>query len=569
VPLRLVLWLVVPCLAGGALGVSFAGRPVHAPAPVAAAPQMKTIQRTGVAPRRVYRNANARPGLVALDRSSLASSPLLGATTASVTSRAARRGDVVAFTPGDRAFAEASAPAPAPAPAPGPIETTPFTTTDGGTAAATPTPTTATVSSTPITISDVHTVSLTPFSATIGWRTSEPVESRIAYGPVTPTLWTADGPADVDHVAEVSGVPASSSWNLWVTAKATDGRTATAPYMLTTPPLTGNATASTQGGAFRIDGQPYFPTIVWNACPFALPKLMSLGIDLFMANACGNATDQLPVLGGRGFAVSNAREAPEPGAVGTYLPDEWDTFLPGNLTADAAHTLVPSRGAPGPRFLTLTNHFYSKAAPLPQGRGMYPALVGIADVIGFDLYPLQNWCRYDSFGDVFESQRELVTLAQGKPTFQWIEARRMDCHDPTLDPSADTVRAETWLAIAGGAHAIAYFPNDWSAAVDGEIARSKGEIQSLVPALLEPALPASANNSQVKVSARVHNGALYVIAVNASRSAQAATFSVPLLGDRGLVSLTGDRATVAAGGAFSDTFTPLEVRVYVSPPTTG
>jgi hypothetical protein len=558
VPLRLVLWLVVPCLAGGALGVSFAARPVHAPAPVAAAPQMRTIERTAVPPRRVYRNAKARPGLVALDRSGLVSSSLLGASTASVSSRAAAPGDVVAFTPGERAFAEASAPA---------TETTPFTTTDGGaTATPTATPTTPTISSTPITISDVHTVSLTPFSATIAWRTSEPVESRIAYGPVTPTLWTADGPADVDHVAEVSGLPASSSWNVWVTAKATDGRTATAPYMLTMPPLTGSVTASTQGGAFRINAQPYFPTIVWNACPDALPKLMSLGIDLFMANACGSATDQLPVLGDRGFAVSNAREAPETGAVGAYLPDEWDTFLPGSLTAEAARQLVPSRGAPGPRFLTLTNHFYSRAAPLPQGRGMYPALVDVADVIGFDLYPLQNWCRYDSFGDVFESQRELVTLAQGKPTFQWIEARRMDCHDPTLDPSADTVRAETWLAIAGGAHAIGYFPNDWSAAVDGEIARSKREIQSLVPALLEPALPASANNTQVKVSARVHSGALYVIAVNASRSAQAATFSVPLLGDRGLVSLAGDRATVAAGGAFSDTFAPLEVRVYVSPP---
>jgi hypothetical protein len=558
VPLRLVLWLVVPCLAGGALGVSFAGRPVHAPAPVAA-PRMQIVSRTALPPRRVYRDAKLHPGLVALDRSSLASSPLLGGTAGSTSARAAGQSDVVAFTPENRAFAEASTP--------GPTETTPFTSNDSGSGTGTAPAPTTTVSSTPISISDVHTVSLTPFSATIAWRTSEPVASRIAYGPGTPTLWTADGSAALEHVAEVSGLTASSSWNLWVTARADDGRTATEPFMLTTPPLTGSIAASTQGGAFRINGQPYFPTIVWNACPYALPKLMSLGIDLFMANGCGNATDQVPVLGNRGFAVSNAREAPEAGAVGTYLPDEWDTFLPGNLTVDAARRLAPPKGAPGPRFLTLTNHFYSRAEPLPQGRGMYPALIDIADVIGFDLYPLQNWCRWESFGDVFESQRELVTLAQGKPTFQWIEARRMDCHDPTLDPSPDTVRAETWLAIAGGAHAIGYFPNDWSAEVDSEISRSKHEIQSLVPALLEPALSASANNAQVKVSARVHNGALYVIAVNASRSPQSATFNVPLLGGRGLVSLAGDRATVAAGGAFSDTFAPLEARVYISAPT--
>jgi hypothetical protein len=560
VPLRLVLWLLVPCLAGGALGVSFAGRPVHAPAPVAAAPQMQVIRQTAVPPRRIYRNAKQHPGLVPLDRSSLASSPLLGGTSAPTAASTPRQSDVVAFTPGDLAFAEAAAP--------GPTETTPFTTNDTGTGTSSePTPT-VTVSSTPITISDVHTVALTPFSATIAWRTSEPVDSRIAYGPGTPTLWTAGGQAEVEHAAEVSGLAASTSWNLWVTARADDGRTATEPFMLTTPALTGSVAASTQGGAFQINAQPYFPTIVWNACPDQLPKLLSLGIDLFMANACGTAKEQVPLLGARGFAVSSARDDAEPGAVATYLPDEWDTFLPGSLTVEQARKLIPPNGAPGPRLLTLTNHFYSRAEPLPQGRGMYPGLIDVADMIGFDLYPLQNWCRYESFGDVFESQRELVSLARGKPTFQWIEVRPFDCRQyPELDPSPETVRAETWLAIAGGAHAMAYFPNFWDASVDGEIVRSKREIQSLLPALLEPALAVTANNDQVKVSARVHNGALYVIAVNASRSPQSATFDVPLLADRGLVSLAGDRATVAAGGAFSDTFAPLEVRVYISPPS--
>jgi hypothetical protein len=520
---------------------------------------MQVVHRTALPPARVYRDTHLRPGLVALPASTAAPSKLLGTAAATAAAPTAGQSDVMAFTPGDREFAESASP--------GPTETTPFTTSTPGTSTE-PTPTT-TISTTPITISDVHTVSLTPFSATIAWRTSEPVSSRIAYGPTTPTLWTADGPDELEHVAEVSGLTSTSSWNVWVTARADDGRTATEPYMLTTPPLTGHAAASTQNGALQINGQAYFPTIVWDACPYALPKLMSLGIDLFMANACGNASEQAPVITGRGFALSNARKAPEAGAVGTYLPDEWDTFLPGNLTVDAAHKLAPPNGAPGPRFLTLTNHFYSRAEPLPQGRAMYPALIEIADVVGFDLYPLQNWCRWESFGDVFESQRELVTLARGRPTFQWIEARHMDCHDPKLDPSPDTVRAETWLAIAGGAHAIGYFPNNWDAEVDSEIARSKREIQSLVPALLEPAIAAQASNPQVKVSARIHNGALYVIAVNSSRTPATASFNVPLLADRGLVSLAGDRATIAAAGAFSDTFAPLEVRVYIAPPATS
>jgi hypothetical protein len=564
VPLRLVLWLVVPCLVGGALGVSFASRPAPAPAPVAApAPRMQVVKRTALPPRRVYRDAHLKPGLVALPVMASTPSPLLsgdgGSTTAPSTAQPVET-DVMAFTP-DRALSDSPSPS-------GPISTGTVASTAPAGAGDGQAPTTTTaVSTTPITISGVHTLSLGPTSATIAWRTSEPVSSRIAYGQSTPTLWTDGGQATVDHVAEVSGLNASSSWNVWVTARADDGRTANLPYMLTTPPAPATARASTANGAIEINGQPYFPTIVWNACPYELPKLTSLGVDLFMANACGDATDQASALGGRGFALSNAKAAPESGAVGTYLPDEWDTFLPSSLSVDAARRMVPPNGAPGPRFLTLTNHFYSKAEPLPQGRGMYPALVDIADVLGFDLYPLQNWCRYDSFGDVFESQRELVTLARGKPTFQWIEVRHMDCKDPKLDPSADTVRAETWLAVAGGAHAIGYFPNNWDPSIDGEIARSKNELRLLAPALLEPALAATASNPQVKVSARVHNGALYVIAVNASRNPASTTFNVPQLGNRGLVSLAGDRATVAASGSFSDVFNPLEVRVYISAPT--
>ena len=53
----------------------------------------------------------------------------------------------------------------------------------------------------------------------------------------------------------------------------------------------------------------------------------------------------------------------------------------------------------------------------------------------------------------FDAQAELVALAKGKPTFQWIEAGPMGvCFG--LDPSPPIVRAETWLAVAGGARTV-------------------------------------------------------------------------------------------------------------------
>ena len=418
-------------------------------------------------------------------------------------------------------------------------------------------------------IENVHTISLTPFSATIAWRTNVPATSRIAYGLDAPVLWTAPNIAATEHQATLTGLTFSSSYKVAVTA-ANDGSPGRVEeYVLTTPALSGAVQLTTANGVILLNGQPSFPKLVWGQCPDAVAANLAVGIDLFMGNGCGTGADLAKWVSGRAFVLADAQApaAARAGTVGTHLPDEWDTHLPGDLTTADALRLVPEIPGTGPRFLTLTNHFYSRANPLPQGKGMYPALAASADVLGFDLYPLQNWCRFDSFGDVFDSQLDLVALGRGRPTFQWIEARRMDCMGDQLDPTPETVRAEAWLSIAGGAHAIGYFPNNWSAEVGTEIARTNHEIQGLVPALVEPAIAASVSlGSYVKAGAREHNGAVYVIAVNASRSAATASINVPALGDRVLRSLDGQHTLTANGGSFTDSFGPLEVRVYIAAP---
>jgi hypothetical protein len=436
--------------------------------------------------------------------------------------------------------------------------------------------TTATTATTPTgpppEIENVHTLSLTPFSATIAWRTNVPATSRIAYGLDAPVIWTAPSVGSTVHQATLTGLTFSTSYKVAVTAVNEGGPGRVDEYLLTTPALSGPVQATTSGGAILLNGQPSFPKMVWAQCTDAVAANLAVGIDLFMGNGCGTGAELANWVAGRAFVLADA-QAPataRAGTVGTHLPDEWDTHLPGDLTTADALRLVPETSGSGPRFLTLTNHFYSRASPLPQGRGMYPALAASADVLGFDLYPLQNWCRWDSFGDVFDSQLDLVALGRGRPTFQWIEARRMDCMGAQLDPTPETVRAEAWLSIAGGAHAIGYFPNNWSADVGTEIARTNHEIQSLAPALVEPAIAASvAPGSPVKAGGREHNGAVYVIAVNASRTPATASINVPAVGDRVLRSLDGTRTVTASSGSFTDSFGPLEVRVYVASPVQG
>ena len=556
-PLRATLWLLLAVVAGSAIGFKLAmpgsdsaSAPASA-APAAANPPLRFAPPTGRPVRAVGLDTGGATSAGLIPIASVSAQTITRAAASSATGSAE-----IAF----------SSPY---------VSDLRFLALPGAAASTTPPPPTATTTSPapptvpPPTIEDVHTVALTPFSATIAWRTSVPASSRVAYGVDAPVIWTDPGADSTAHEATVTGLTFSSSYTLAVTAENAGGQAPIAEFLLTTPALSGQVQMTTADGAILLDGQPSFPRMVWGQCPDAVAGNLAVGIDLFMGNNCGTGADLASWVSGRAFVLANAQSlaAARAGSVGVHLPDEWDTFLPNNLTLADALRMVPPTPDSGPRFLTLTNHFYSGAAPLPQGRGMYPALAASADVLGFDLYPLQNWCRYDSFGDVFDSQVDLVALARGKPTFQWIEARRMDCHGAQLDPTPDTVRAETWLAIAGGAHAIGYFPNNWAPEVGAEIARSSREIQSLVPALVEPATAASVTlGSTVKVGAREHNGAAYVIAVNASRATASTTITVPAVGNRTLRSLDGSHAVTANGGSFTDSFGPLEVRVYVASP---
>jgi hypothetical protein len=566
VPLRTVCWLLLAVVAGSTIGFKVAlpgsdSNPVRGASatPSAAQSPFGFAPPAGrpVTPVGLDTGGPSRPGL----------QPLSGTTGRAVATYGSRSGagntpDETFNSPyvSDLRFLALPGVVTAPQASSSPSDTTATTTT------------TATPTGPPPEIEDVHTLSLTPFSATIAWRTSVPATSRIAYGLDAPVLWTAPSVAATEHQATLTGLSFSSSYKVAVTAANESGSGRVDEYLLTTPALFGPVQATTANGVILLNGQPSFPKMVWAQCPDAAWSNLAVGIDLFMGNGCGTGADLAQWVTGRAFVLADAQApaAARAGTVGTHLPDEWDTHLPGDLTTADALRLVPEIPGSGPRFLTLTNHFYSRANPLPQGRGMYPALAESADVLGFDLYPLQNWCRWDSFGDVFDSQLDLVALGRGRPTFQWIEARRMDCMGAQLDPTPETVRAEAWLSIAGGAHAIGYFPNNWSAEVGAEIARTNHEIQSLVPALVEPAIATSvAPGSPVKAGGRDHNGAVYVIAVNASRASATASINVPAVGDRVLRSLDGQKTVTASGGSFTDSFGPLEVRIYIASPVQG
>jgi hypothetical protein len=334
-----------------------------------------------------------------------------------------------------------------------------------------------------------------------------------------------------------------------------------------TPPPSGALPPGTplveSSSPLRVNGNAVFPRMVWRQCPSYYPTSIGAGINLFLGVSCTGTDEQFDRLAGRAMSTVDAHTPgiSGPGQVGWHLQDEAD------VSVGHAGKLPQPKGDGRVTFLTLTDHFSERAAPPPNGKGIYPAFFDSADVIGFDTSPIEVRCDIRLLDNVYWMQRELITLTRGKPTFQWIEAGPMEHCRENQDPTPEVVRAETWLAIAGGARGIGYFPDWWEESIRNEVRLTNREILALAPALLSPVARANWSvESPVRVAARRYNGATYVVAVNTSTTQATAGFTVPGLGGRTLQVFRDGRTVKPFGDLVTDKLPGLGVGVYVVPP---
>jgi hypothetical protein len=327
--------------------------------------------------------------------------------------------------------------------------------------------------------------------------------------------------------------------------------------------------ATTRGRAIYVENRPFFPIMQWSQCPNDFGSSLLLGIDVFMG-VCEDtsAAAAAVTLGPYGYLIPSIElrgSIDDVRLLGWHQPDEPEN---NGLTADAL--TAPDR-AQGPTFLTLTSEFMRRA----RGPSAYRAYAARADVIGFDLYPIAAHCKtHISLADVYRGQRDLLALAPGKPTYQWIETGPIDGRCTSREPvTPEEVRAEVWLAVAGGATGIGYFTHSWTRGdwfrfdvafpIRGAIAKTNAELRALAPALLSTQLRASAT-PPVYAGARAYGNAVYVVAVNASTAPVTAQVRIPAAWRLKTARLwgPGTRSAVTAG-TIRATFGPLEPRVYV------
>jgi hypothetical protein len=144
----------------------------------------------------------------------------------------------------------------------------------------------------------------------------------------------------------------------------------------------------------------------------------------------------------------------------------------------------------------------------------------------------------------------------------------MTCpHDGPTAVTPATVRAESWLAIAGGAKGLGFFPPAaWTGDVGEAIAEVTQTVRSLGPALTAPEVAARVEPADglVEAGARKHGGRTTIIVANAGYEPAQATVTVPGLAGRALIVVGSGRMVRPSGDTFTERFPALGARVYVT-----
>lgn len=337
------------------------------------------------------------------------------------------------------------------------------------------------------------------------------------------------------------------------------------------------ARASVADGRITVAGTPFFPIMMIDLCRVEdVAHARKLGINLIVNESCPDVSPsrQLAAAGSNPLAVLPiaSRDVRGRTLAGWAFPDEpeGNGWTPDTLRR--AHPF-PRGGTDGLlSFLTTGGGFYRSAyTHSTVAADTYGQFARLADVAGFDLYPLGH-CSPD-LGAVYAAQRAFNTLAGAMPTFQWIETgpiRPSYCGGFRM--TSAELAAEVWLAVAGGARGIGYFTHTWTPAhhaldvrapVARAIVRTNSLLTALRPALLGKTVASSVDTTSVKVIARRSGRTTYLIAVNAARSPLHAQLDVPLM-ENGTVRVFAEHRTVSASnGRIDDSFAPLAVHVYV------
>ncbi len=195
-------------------------------------------------------------------------------------------------------------------------------------------------------------------------------------------------------------------------------------------PAAAQHVAAVRNGHVVLDGKPFFPIMQWLQCPWLFKPNAALGVNTFLGIGCSDETGPAELAA---VSAANAWSVLPTGTAGAgdnllgwHFADEPD--LDRNDIEPAAilsqYRANRRRDPTKLNFLTVTAGFFAPTRALPGwmhgSTAPYTAYAKATDLIGFDLYPVYGYCRPDWIAYVADAQKQLVALAHGRPTYQWI-----------------------------------------------------------------------------------------------------------------------------------------------------
>jgi hypothetical protein len=345
----------------------------------------------------------------------------------------------------------------------------------------------------------------------------------------------------------------------------------------------------------------YFPIAVWLQNPANAERFRDAGINTYIALWRGPTEEQLAELKHAGMHLIceknevALRHLDDPAIVGWMHGDEPDNaqslgagrgygppISPEKIVSDYQRLRVADPTRP-----VMLNLGQGVAWDGWYGRGDrtrhpedYPRYLEGCDIVSFDIYPAVHDSA-EIAGKLYyvgEGVERLVRWAGGKKIV-WNCLECTHISNPDRKPTPLEVRSEAWMSIIHGTHGLIYFVHQFKpvfreAALLDDPEMLKGvteinrQITKLAPVLNSPAMTnavavESVNSSvPIVVTARQHNGSIWIFAVAMRDGSTTATFRLKNSTDGTVEVLDEHRTLTAQKGIFKDHFSPWEVHLY-------
>lgn len=344
----------------------------------------------------------------------------------------------------------------------------------------------------------------------------------------------------------------------------------------------------------------FFPIGVWFQEPRDAAAYKSIGINTFVGLWNGPTEAQLAALAEAGMhtaATQNETGLSSPNAhvIKAWLHvDEPDNAQPLALGV-RGDCILPEEIVR--RYETMASRDPTRPVLLPFGQGVantrwrgrgrvcsrighetyYASASRGGDILEFGIHPVTEYRQSYVYGRLEYVALGASNLARWANERQsvWTTIGVTHINDRERRPTPSQVRSMAWMALIAGARGLVYFVHEWQPAFNTKAIFEYPEIVSTVKELnaqitgLAPILQAAtpiqitAVPGTVAAIARVHEGALYVFAVNLSDATNRVRLTVRENLSRSGHELGGSRVLETNDGAFEDAFDGYGVHLYV------